>query len=180
MHLASLWVGSCFLSTEYFRHLPFPFTGRHSIALHADFFYDHLVELHCCGILLNLGAFWYVFYVRKGWLPLVDKFFVALERDLPVLLIQELLLIKNKILSVSSPATDSREEWAFQRFGFFWSPVNSLKQDTGHFLSPVSYSGFWCSFSSPWWVLLSLSFSVSTPGILHHLLRFLSMRCHLI
>ena len=98
-----------------------------------------------------------MFYVRKGWLPLVDKFFVALERDLPVLFIQELLLIKNKILSVSSPATDSREEWAFQRFGFFWSPVNSLKQDTGHFLSPVSYSGCWCSFSSPWWVLLSLS-----------------------
>ena len=39
--------------------------------------------------------------------------------------------------------------------------TNSLKQDTGHFLSPVSYAlgrkDLWCSFSSPWRVLLSLS-----------------------
>ena len=51
-------------------------------------------------------------------------------------------LQKEYILFVSSPATDSKEEWAFRRFGFFWSPVNSLKQDTGHLLSPVSYAGF--------------------------------------
>ena len=39
--------------------------------------------------------------------------------------------------------------------------TNFLKQDTGHFLSPVSYAlgrkDLWCLFSSPWRVLLSLS-----------------------
>ena len=60
--------------------------------------------------------------------------------------------------------------------------TNSLKQDTGHFLSPVSYAlgrkDLWCSFSSPWRVLLSLSLSVVHSSYSSPLASPFSKRCH--
>ena len=98
------------------------------------------------------------------YLPLLDngKSFVAFERNFRILLFP-IGLFKNQIWSSGFLRwrTARKKGLSGDLAAVGRLLTNSLKQDSGHFLSPVSYAfgrkDLRCSFSSPWRVLLSLS-----------------------